>query len=71
VLGRMVVDGKIDHRIQTMANVSKDTKDKTGAVKKTMNFNTRMRHLDITKMPETIPADLGVIIRKIEEKSDA
>lgn len=67
VVGRMVLEDKVVHRIQPMANVSKTTKDPKGEVRKTMNFSTRMKHLDITTFPETIAADLSILVRKIEE----
>lgn len=57
VVGRMSKGDKVAHRVQFLAGVSKESKDQSGRVKKTLNFYPRLT--GVSELPNTFEANLG------------
>jgi hypothetical protein len=62
-LGRMSKDDKIAHRLQFLASVTRVSKDLTGTVKKTMNFNPRITGFKVDELPETFDPNLAKLAK--------
>ena len=58
LVGKMVKDDKISHRIQFNGTVSKVSKEANGTIKKLLNFSPRVSGITLDKLPSSIPADL-------------
>jgi hypothetical protein len=54
---------QIAHRLQFLASVTKTSKDATGHVKKTMNFNPRLAGFKVDELPGTLEADLAALAK--------
>lgn len=62
-VGRMSKDDKIGHYFQFLANVTRVSKDASGVVKKTMNFNPRITGFNFEELPEAPKADLAALAK--------
>lgn len=63
VIGRMTKGEEIEHRIQFLADVSRESKDAKGTVVKSMNFNARIGGLPLEKLPRTSKANLAELAK--------
>ncbi len=59
VIGRMTKADKVDHYIQFLAGVTKTSKELSGEVKKSINFNPRITGKSVSELPSSVKADLG------------
>lgn len=58
LVGKMVKDDKVSHRLQFNGTVSKVSKEANGTIKKLLNFSPRVTGITLDKLPSSIPADL-------------
>ena len=66
VVGAMTNGETVSHRFQFMAGVSKEQKDASGSIKKTVNFRPRLTGVNLLEaLPDhgTLPANLADIIK--------
>lgn len=69
VVGRMVRDEEVKHKVQFLAGVSKVSKDEVGTVKRSINFNPRISGIAVNDLPNIIDADLERVIKLKKEKT--
>lgn len=62
VVGRMSKNDQIQHRLQFLAGVSRESKDAQGVVRKSINFNPRISGIKLDDLPKTLPADLSKLV---------
>ena len=62
VVGRMSKGDVVKHKIQFMCGVSRSSKDATGIVKKSINFNPRLGGIPVSELPAIMDADLAKVL---------
>lgn len=62
VIGRMTRANEVKHKFQFLTEITKSSKEKTGAIKKCFNFGTRITGVDVDKLPPIADPDLSKIV---------
>ena len=65
VVGKMTKGGESKHKFQSLADLTRVSKDEVGNVKKALNFNPRLSGCEI---PPYMDADLATLVRFKEEQ---
>lgn len=69
VVGRMEKKGKVKHKIQMLAGVTKTSSDAdTGEIKKTINYSPRLTCVGLDDLPTLMNADLAEVYAIKQEK---